>query len=1300
VYPVFAAVAVGMTGRTVYQVIETVGGIFEAAGAVFEGSPDAPGTLIALLPPSDGAAVRAVQLGLQAQSIESSLRLGVDAVEVRSKKEQDARWQQVIDCAVKLQKAARTGEAVAGDAIGQLTNGAAATRALHVGDDTYLLLTGIHEVSAVPDAVLERAPGVAAADAAPDSRSPDVVAPVTVQAVVDEPPAVTQPAVAQPLVEPEPAGGPAPVVATEPAGAAEPVVPAEPPSALEPSAVVVEPVRAVTVDSVAPEPPFATAAQPPNEPSAGARVAEASTTATTNATPTQIFETPEPASPEKSLGAMPTIEPDTSVPILPSSGDAGPVSAPDDLYPHAPEPTPDAATPVPTAAPSSSVATAGPVHPTARWDGPLIGRDAQLDDLRARFDRAIADRTGATVLVTGEQGIGRTRLVDAFAASLDGANIFHVSCAPADGGGARWPLAAIVEALAGLDPLAPAEPARARLAQLFAGQTDGDDVVAHLAAMLALEGASDPDHIRWALRRLLEAAAGGVPTLLHIDDADRASAGFARVLADVAAATRDTPLLIVATTATEIENLPAIRLGGLERSSIETLIEHLLGATEDGVVAALAARMSGVPLAIEQSLSMLTESGTLAPGNGRWMPLADLSRVPWPDTTVGAIRQRLQTLPPHELAVLGMAAVAGERIATAPLLEAVPVDARAGVPRYIEDLVARGYLVADGDDIVLFRHPLLREATMTGVPKWAQAVTHERFGRHLEASAGPRVWRWADAIGEHLEASCRLRADAPTTDRDDALTFLTWAATAAVGQGDLDGAARLERRAATLTDDDPARRAELLYLAVAHMAAAAPDRPVDQEIAEAALAASVADDDVDWRVRLLRARLRTIAGHEDALEGARSTADEAIAAFDEDELGWALADAWALRGLVHAARAQHGLVAHDLQRAADNAAAAGRDADVSTVLRGAAAALLDGPESVAEAEARCRSFLERVTGPIAQHDIRAIVAVLTARRGGFDDARRAVSDAIAALEGFGATGDTAIALHRAAQVEVLAGQGAAAEPLMQRALAAATHARDDGLRASLAASYAHVVLEDDRLDEALALADVAEAHAGDLTTQVGWRTARARVMVRRGRGALAERLIREGVGIAEQTDSTDLRASALVWAADVRRRAGRPAEAEPFERRALRLFERRGATAQAASVAARLAPGTAPGRTSPAADATAQRVEPDEVPPATAAPPVTEPVSPDAVPPPPDGGATRLADEMMAMFSDAQPVTPAAEDRTPGWAPSPAPADHAEAGGAVESPDRPSAEIDPADELLHDPTASAEDESKRRWFNR
>jgi hypothetical protein len=219
-------------------------------------------------------------------------------------------------------------------------------------------------------------------------------------------------------------------------------------------------------------------------------------------------------------------------------------------------------------------------------------------------------------------------------------------------------------------------------------------------------------------------------------------------------------------------------------------------------------------------------------------------------------------------------------------------------------------------------------------------------------------------------------------------------------------------------------------------------------------------------------------------------------------------------------------------------------------------------------------------------------------------------------------------------------------------------------------------------------------------------------MVRRGRGALAERLIREGVSIAEQTDSTDLRASALVWAADVRREAGRPVEAEPFERRALRLFERRGATAQAAAVATRLKP--ARGRVTATHQPTAPPLD-AEAPPVAQAPATTPNLdtTSDPVPAAPDGGATRLADEMMAMFSDAQPSHTATDEPPLTVTPSAPPADHGfftpqqqanEQRGAAEdldtTPERPSAEIDPADELLNDPTVTAEEESKRRWFNR
>jgi tetratricopeptide (TPR) repeat protein len=340
---------------------------------------------------------------------------------------------------------------------------------------------------------------------------------------------------------------------------------------------------------------------------------------------------------------------------------------------------------------------------------------------------------------------------------------------------------------------------------------------------------------------------------------------------------------------------------------------------------------------------------------------------------------------------------------------------------------------------------------------------------------------------------------------------------------------------------------------------------------------------------------------------------------------------------------------------------------------------------VDEAEARCISFLPRVRGPLAEHDVRGALALLQARRSSFDTARSDIAGSIASLEELGAYADLAVALHRAAQIEILTGQPAAGEPQMQRALAAAANARDDGLRAALAASFAHILIGDDeRLDEALALADVAEAHARDITTNVGWRLARARVMVRRGRGALAERLAREAVSLAEQTDSTDLRATALLDAADVRRQAGRPAEAEPFEKRALRLFERRGATAQAAMV-----PGFS---TTPAP-------EPDPV---SEAPTTADDPTPQPVDAPPaaasDGIATPVADEMPLPSSENEPTAPIETTAQEPTEPLAQPVDEP---AAADQPAPQSDTFFANGSAGHSPDErSAEDESKHRWFNR
>ncbi|MDP9300016.1 MAG: tetratricopeptide repeat protein, partial [Actinomycetota bacterium] len=207
----------------------------------------------------------------------------------------------------------------------------------------------------------------------------------------------------------------------------------------------------------------------------------------------------------------------------------------------------------------------------------------------------------------------------------------------------------------------------------------------------------------------------------------------------------------------------------------------------------------------------------------------------------------------------------------------------------------------------------------------------------------------------------------------------------------------------------------------------------------------------------------------------------------------------------------------------------------------------------------------------------------------------------------------------------------AAEPPIQRALAAASHARDDRLRATIAASWANLVLAtEDRVEEAMALADVAETWATDPTALVGWRTARARALVRLGDVERADKLGREAVSLAEQTDSTDLRANALLHLAEVLRLSGRPNEAQPFEHRALRLLDRKGASAQAAAVFRNLSAGND-------------------------LPVAEEDDDPDVVPEDEDGPATAtVADENDAPANepDPQPVSPT-EPASPAPAPEP-----------------------------------------------
>ena len=233
--------------------------------------------------------------------------------------------------------------------------------------------------------------------------------------------------------------------------------------------------------------------------------------------------------------------------------------------------------------------------------------------------------------------------------------------------------------------------------------------------------------------------------------------------------------------------------------------------------------------------------------------------------------------------------------------------------------------------------------------------------------------------------------------------------------------------------------------------------------------------------------------------------------------------------------------------------ASGRCLDVVRVLR-----ITQGAPAV---EAVALSLPGRARGAARPHRCGA-----THDRVGAQDGRRARHHAAAAR------GRRVRRAHRAAR-----GRRAAAERCLRAAY--------DGLRelglgidaARAAALLARALLAQDRVAEAEALSHESEALAGDdLKAAIAWRGVRAEALARRGEHAAAVEFASAAVEIAAATDALLDHADARLALAAALRAAGRGREADAEERRAIELWEAKGATLLAERATHAAAPVAAP----------------------------------------------------------------------------------------------------------------------------
>jgi DNA-binding CsgD family transcriptional regulator len=388
---------------------------------------------------------------------------------------------------------------------------------------------------------------------------------------------------------------------------------------------------------------------------------------------------------------------------------------------------------------------------------PLIGRDAECARLRAAIERAV-DGSGSVALLSGEAGVGKTRLATEVAEASDALVL--------RGAGSQ----------AGTEPHAPLVGAlRAYLRDAPDGLSTCGPLRGHLAIVLpelgdAADGGDRATMVE-AFRCAFATVASRGPTVVILDDLHWSDDATLEVLGALAPSLRDIPLLVVA--AYRSDELPRghslrrlraelRRAGDLEELALEPLdgpgsaavAERVLGAPVSPALArVIHDRTQGIPFFVEE-LAAALEAGALVRTGEGGVELVDTGRLPVPDTVRDAVLMRTAQLSSDARAAAEVAAVAGEAFD-------VELVAELAAERGLLELLDCG-LVVDGEPgRAAFRHALVRDALYEDVAWLRRRTLHRRIAERLERGDGPSVelaTHWLGARDESRGRAALLRA--------------------------------------------------------------------------------------------------------------------------------------------------------------------------------------------------------------------------------------------------------------------------------------------------------------------------------------------------------------------------------------------------------------------------------------------------------------------------------------------------------------------------------------------------------------
>jgi pimeloyl-ACP methyl ester carboxylesterase len=421
----------------------------------------------------------------------------------------------------------------------------------------------------------------------------------------------------------------------------------------------------------------------------------------------------------------------------------------------------------------------------------MVGRDMELDQLK-EFLHATIKGKGNTVLVSGEAGIGKTRLVkelEAYAGQL-GAKVLEGHCLYES----PTPFLPFREALRSIfqvsksDALPLQERKISRVIKESAPQfVQAIPIVGNLIAGFAvayrtykdekgkeknteLGGLFERDEGLETISDLLVAISEKQPLLFFIDDLHLADTPSLSLLYYLARHVHNSKILVVGTYRTE--EVTRIREGTvhplldiMQRMSREDLfhkielkrlnqvnyydfILSMLSVDLGDLVKLIYEETEGNPFFAIETLRLLMQQKVLVKEAAHWKLSKDIKEVEIPPRVYDVVVHRINALRDEERDILNCASVVGEEFSS-KVIEGVSGVSRIGLLKTLNNIEGKYHLIHSFEDGCRFDHSKIREVLYNEIAPELRNEYHSMIARYLEEANKDRLEEVAAELAYH-----------------------------------------------------------------------------------------------------------------------------------------------------------------------------------------------------------------------------------------------------------------------------------------------------------------------------------------------------------------------------------------------------------------------------------------------------------------------------------------------------------------------------------------------------------------------